>query len=245
MSDCNFRLVKYNLEMKATLIKKFEEAKDTYSFFWQLSQKVQWLPGQYLYYTLPKLILPDDRGPTRQFTIANSPTEGDYVQLATRIRQDSGFKQTLNQLEIGSEVEVEGPSGSYILDENLSGPQILLAGGIGITPFRSFIKYVADKKLNIPIFLIYSNSDSNFVFKKELDEWQKTHNNIKIEYIDTSISGRLDTKMLSSLLTSNNLLLTSNLWSVGPPRFVSAMEDALEELGVNEDNVHTEKFTGY
>lgn len=231
--------------MKATLIRKVEEVKDTYSFFWQLTEKIQWLPGQYLYYTLPKLILPDNRGPTRQFTIANSPTESGYVQLTTRIRPDSGFKQTLKQLEIGSKVEVEGPSGSYILDENLTGPQILLAGGIGITPFRSFIKYVADKNFTIPIFLIYSNSDHNFVFQNELDQWQKNNTSLKIEYYNSGKNGHLDLDKLGKICNSLNLKTDSNYWIVGPPPYVSATESILEKLKVNEDNIHTEKFTGY
>jgi len=229
--------------MKLTLVKKVEEARNTKSFYFKPEEPLQWIPGQYIYITLPKLNYPDERGLTRHFTIASSPTEKDLIQITTRIREQSGYKKTLDKLPIGSFVEAKDPNGMFILDQKIKN-NIFIAGGIGITPFRSMIKYNIDKKLNLSMYLIYSNSDNQFVFKKELDNWTNNNENIKIRYFDSSISGHLDTNKLSSFL-SDQKIQNSTFWVVGPNPFVDAIEMLLEELKIPEDNIKTEKFTGY
>jgi len=104
--------------VKLKLINKKSEAKNTVSYTFEPEKKLKWLPGQYLYITIPKLAYKDRRGPTRQFTVSSSPTEGDLLRLTTRIRESSGFKKSLDEIAIGEEVEAEGPSGSYIFDES-------------------------------------------------------------------------------------------------------------------------------
>lgn len=219
------------------LVKKVTEAKDTKSFFFLPSEKFIWEPGQYAYITLGEI--------TKQFTIASSPTE-EFIQITTRIRENSEFKQKLDSLDIGDEIESRAPFGNFVFNYTLNpAPYTLfLAGGIGITPFRSFIKYNIDKKLGVPMHLIYSNSDSDFVFKNELDKWQKENDFIKVTYFNSSISGHLDSSLLSKLYPEP-LTLNPTFWIVGPPPFVNAAEDSLEELNIPTDQTHTEKFTGY
>lgn len=121
-----------------------------------------------------------------------------------------------------------------------------MAGGIGITPFRSMIKYNIDKNLKIPMHLIYSNSNSEFVFKEDLDKWQKENNYIKVEYINTSEVGRLNQLKIKKLTDHWNLDIGNLIfWSVGPNMFVNAMEDSLEQLNIKSDMIQTEKFIGY
>jgi len=235
--------------MKAKLVKKTTEAKGTVSFFFEPERQTSFLPGQYYYFTLPKLDYPDSRGATRHFTIASSPTESKIFQITTRIREESGYKKTLNALPIGSELEIEGPNGTLILDEKTISQEpktnhIFLVGGIGITPFRSFIKYNVDRGLKIPMFLIYSNNNAEFVYKKELDQIAKANDYIKIAYFDSSHSGHLDEKRIKDLVPSA-YLLSSTWWLVGPPPFIDAMEVALEKLKIESNQIRSEKFTGY
>lgn len=235
--------------MKLKLVKKASEARGTKSFVWESENKINFLPGQYLYYTLPKLNYPDDRGATRHFTISSSPTEENIV-LTTRIREESGYKKTLDEIEIGDVIEGEGPTGTFIFDEKTleeyKSGHVFLAGGIGITPFRSFIKNNIDKNLKTAMNLIYSNSDSEFVFKNDLDKWQKENDFVKIEYFDSSKLGHLDDLKIKGFL-ENWKLKISNLtwWAVGPGAFVNAMEDILDKLKVPSDKIITEKFSGY
>lgn len=233
--------------MKLTLVKKTEEAKGTKSFFFNLDQEFIFEAGQYIYITLPELKYEDPRGDTRHFTISSSPTEGKTIRITTRIRQESGYKKTLDELEIGSTLIGRGPQGFFVLNpKNVdpTSPQIFLAGGIGITPFRSMIKFSLDTNLNIPINLIYSNSDSDFTFKSDLDLWQSQNSNLKINYFDSSQSGHLDSEKITKLLPTIDLK-HATFWVVGPNTFVNAMEENLEKLNIPEENIKTEKFTGY
>ena len=234
--------------MKLTLVKKVSEAKDTKSFFWEPEKKVSWLPGQYFYFTLPKLKYPDRRGATRHFTIASSPTENGLLRLTTRIREESGYKKTLDEIKTGESIEGEGPTGTFILDEKAvqssssQDVQVFLAGGIGITPFRAFIKYNLDKNLNIPMYLIYSNSNSEFVYG---DEMKKLFNK-NVSFYDSSKSGHLEKEWIKSFINHKSLIINHLcFWVSGPPSFVNAMEDILEELKVDSSAVHSDKFTGY
>lgn len=231
--------------MKLKLVKKTDEAKGTKSFYFQPDEEFTFEAGQYIYITLSELKYPDERGDTRHFTISSSPTEGNLLRITTRIREESGYKKTLDELETGSVVEGRGPQGLFVLPKDASDTShIFLAGGIGITPFRSMIKYCLDNGLAIPIHLIYSNSDSEFVFKEDLISWRGENENLKIDFVDTSVSGHIDANKLSTLI-SNHPTPSPIIWVVGPNAFVNAIEEILESLKTPEDQIKTEKFTGY
>ncbi len=233
--------------MKIKLIKKQNEAKGTKSFFWEPEKPITFLPGQYLYYTLPKLEFPDPKGATRHFTISSSPTEGSVLRLTTRIREESGYKKTLDKLQIGAEIQAEGPQGTFIFDEKEQGPHIFIAGGIGITPFRSMIKYASDKKLKIPLYLIYSNSDSDFAFGSELTAIDRDNEFINIEFYDSSKSGHLDDQKSKEFIGKWKLKNGNSptWWVCGPPPMIDAMEQVLGKLNISSGKVRSEKFTGY
>lgn len=234
--------------MKVKLLRKVDEAPNTKSFYFEKPENFQFSPGQYIYLTLPLLKYPDPRGATRHFTLSISPTEAkDTLRITCRIREESGFKKTLDSLQKGTIVEIEGPTGTFILDKKTVKPQVFLAGGIGITPFRSFIKYNLDKNLKIPMYLLYSNKDDNFAFGSELKKWDKEKNFINVSFINTSKSGHLDSSKIKNQLTSWRLPSESLVtwWVVGPPPFVTAMEEALAALSISPLYIRTEKFTGY
>lgn len=241
--------------MKLTLIKKVTEAKDTVSFYWQPEQKIKYLPGQYFYFTIPDLHYDDPRGNSRQFTLSSSPTEQMIINT-TRVRSKSGFKKTLNELEIGEAIIGNGPHGTFILDEKvLAANHVLIAGGIGITPFRSIVKYAIDKKTNNNFYIIYSNSTpEEITFNKELLSWDRKYPNIKVALTVTQfeqahnswtgLRGKIDENLIKKLAIDYSLP-TTIFWLCGPPQMVGAMEKMLEKLKVSSDKVNSEKFTGY
>jgi ferredoxin-NADP reductase len=241
--------------MKLKLVDKRQEAKGTNSFFWEAEKPVKYLPGQYFYFTLAKLAFPDPRGSTRHFTISSSPTEGILLRLTTRIREQSGYKKTLDSLEIGEVIEGEGPNGTFVLDESEKGPHVLLAGGIGITPFRSMIKYNLDKNLGTKITLLYSCSiPEEIVFRKELEGYNDLTQNLKL-YLTvsqpqnaksgwTGLTGRIDEAMIKKIVPDYSTL-NPTFWVCGPPPMVEAMEQVLGRLNISSGKVRSEKFTGY
>ena len=239
--------------MKFKLIEKRPEAKGTKSFFWEPNKRFEFMPGQFLYYTLPKLGFPDARGATRHFTISASPTETPPYRLTTRIREESGFKKSLDALSIGSVLETEGPDGTFILDASDKGPHIFIAGGIGITPFRSMIKFILDKNLGYKMHLIYSNSHpEEIAFREEFDHYADLVPNFNLTSTvskkDESktpwvgLVGRIDASLIQKVASGYE---NPTFWVAGPPPMVDAMEKALDELRIPSSRVRTEKFTGY
>lgn len=237
----------YQLKLKD----KKEIAKGTKSFYFEKPQGFEHVPGEFMYWTLPELKHPDERGPMRHFTISSSPTEPDLA-ITCRMREESGFKKTLDELPLGSTVQGRGPTGVYTMADDVMTPQVFLAGGIGITPFRSRMKYIADKNLQTPIHLLYANNHTEEIaFKEEFDELSQSHPNIKVDYIIgdpegskvpwTGRVGRIDAKMIQELTD----LKSSTFWVCGPPPMVDAMEEILHTLEVPDEQIKTEKFTGY
>ena len=239
--------------MKLKLVEKRDEAEGTKSFFWEPENEVPYLPGQYYYFTLPELKYPDPRGSTRHFTLSSSPTEGKLLRLTTKIREQSGFKKTLDELPTGTLIDGEGPNGTFILEDKNTGPHIFIAGGIGITPFRSMIKNVSDKNLHTEINLIYSNSTSEEItFRKELSDISSLHKNIQInltishpeessEQWNGNI-GRIDENLIKKLVSD---IAKPTWWICGPPPMIDAMEVVLGKMGITSDRIRSEKFTGY
>ena len=221
------------------LIKKEQLINDTYSFTFARSSTFEFIPGQYI-----KMVLnidnPDDRGVSRFFTIASSPTEREHLMITTRLIQSS-FKKKLESLPIGAEVQMRGPHGMFILDEQDLRGKVYLAGGIGITPARSMLVYLRDKNLNIPFTLMvsFSNRDE-IIFQNELNSLSNEVR--KIIYVVTSEEGRIDEEKIKKNVAD---ILNSLFYISGPPGFVEAMEKLVKSLGVSEENIRAEDFPGY
>lgn len=196
----------------------------------------------------------DPEGPSRSFTIASSPTENDSILFTTRIR-DTMFKKKLAALQEGSAVNITAPLGKFVLHDDCSKPAVFLSGGIGVTPFRSMIKYVTDSKLPIKITMFDANRNyNNIIFKDEFDSWLAINPNLKIVYAlsDTSTSGDwkgekgfINKPMVDKYLDSNQLD-RSIFYICGPPVMLGAMKKLLvEELHVTNDRIRVEEFLGY
>jgi ferredoxin-NADP reductase len=154
--------------MKLRLLDQREEVPNVRTFVFEPEEPMTWQPGQYMHYTFPH-DTPDSRGVERWFTISSAPYE-QHVQITTRFAGEKGssFKRALLNLKPGDEIEADGPKGKFVLQDG-DHHHVLIAGGIGITPYHSMLKQLAhDKKLS-HADLLYANNDDNFVFDKELE----------------------------------------------------------------------------
>ena len=134
--------------MRARIKEKREVAKGTlFVVFDLLGAEVDFCPGQYFWVTLLDPPHDDEKGARRHISVATSPTERGVIGFCTRLR-DSAFKRSLAELPVGAEVEVEPPKGTFVLPEDASRPLVFVAGGIGITAFRSMLRYIQDKGLS-------------------------------------------------------------------------------------------------
>ena len=227
-------------------------------------RRLEYSAGQFAFFDIGG-VYNDPEGPIRHFTITSSPTE-DFIMISTRIR-DTPYKKRLSSLEENTTiVKVRGPEGKFTLHEDYSRSAVFLSGGIGVTPFRSMIKYATDKQLPVKIIMFDSNrNQNNILYKKEFDECARMNKNLKVVYSITeeeggeeqpaqtsspSIAwngerGRIDKAMLTRYLSDKDIK-DSIFYICGPPGMVKAMQNLIQnELQIQKENIKTEEFTGY
>ena len=209
------------------------ESKNSFSLILEKPTGFSFYPGQFLDIGSPR------GGVGRIFSISSSPTE-DFIMLTCKITSSS-FNKKLRSLKEKDLVSSSHPAGTVVIDD--SSPLVLMPGGIGITPHRSMIKWAVDRKLNLPITLIYSNSDSDFIFKEELDFWQKQYPKLEINYIITGKDGRLD-ELRFNKLYPKPYTLNPIFYLAGPPAMVDDFEEILLKLGVDSTSIRTDRFDG-
>lgn len=151
--------------IQAILQKRQEIAENTVECQFQLSQPSSFLPSGYCKFIVPKLIKGDPKGNCRKFSFVNSPTHSMSVTIAFRVT-NSGFKQTLLQQPIGSLDEIDKIKSKLLLPHDLKTTLVFIAGGIGVTPFISILRYVSEKSLWYKIHMFYFNRGENSAAKK-------------------------------------------------------------------------------
>ncbi len=225
--------------MRLKLIQKKPETSDCITFVFQPEQPISWKPGQFLQYTLPHQN-PDDRGEKRFFTIASAPYE-NHIQVTTRftLEKGSSFKNNLHKLNVGDEIETQGPNGSFSL-EDPDKSHVFLAGGIGITPFRSILLQLDHDQNPLNVTLLYSNRNEEIIFKNEFDGLAKKHPELKIHYIIEP--QRIDLAAIQSPISD---LQSPTYYLSGPKPFVDAMKTNLEQLKIPTEQIKTDYFPGY
>jgi ferredoxin-NADP reductase len=234
--------------VKATVAEKREVAKGTLLVLFAVDGYPPYRPGSYFWVELPDRGYQDEKGLRRHISLVTSPTEMGVVGLATRLR-DTAFKRTLAELEVGDEVAVEEPKGSFLLPEDTSVDYVFIAGGIGITVFRSMLRYIADEGLPYRVTLVYSNRDrESAAFLDELEELERRIDGLRVVLTITEQEGwegesrRIDADMLRDHLGD---LETHRFYVAGPPAMAESVSESLLAAGVPEEQVVTSRFSGY
>ncbi len=230
------------------LIKKEKVSSGAYAFYFRRPDNFNFDPGQYIKMTLD-IKNPDARGASRFFSIASSPTEKEYLLITTRIMQSS-FKKTLQSINPGDIIQMNGPFGGFTMDEKSDKPAVFLTGGIGITPFRSMAFYAHDKNLNIKVTLLASFATSqDLVFFEEL----KSIAGSNFKFIPTIThlikgetwkgeTGRIDDQMIRRYIEKPDIPI---YYIAGPQAMVDAMIKLVNSIGVLPGQIKKENFPGY
>jgi ferredoxin-NADP reductase len=236
--------------VRARIKDKQEVAKGTLLVtFDLLGEEVDFRPGQYFFVTLPDAGHQDERGLRRHITVVTSPNDKGVLGLATRMR-DSAFKRTLGELPVGAEVDVEPPKGKFALPEETSRPLVFVAGGIGITVFRSMLRYIREEQLPYRVTLIYSNRDrESTAFLDELRQVEQELPSLRLILTMTQDPGwKGETRKVDAAFFREYLGEDLNAFTflvAGPPGMAEGVQKALDEAGVKEENVIAERFSGY
>jgi len=232
-------------EIIAEIIKIKEETHDVRTFKLKLTNSIDFIPGQYCLVSIIGNKEPESEA--KPFTFATSPTEKRFIELA--IKKMGKFTAALHSLVVGDKLKIEGPQGTSLnFDETLKDDIVFLAGGSGITPFISAIRYAIAKKLPNRITLLFSNRTADdIIYKKEFDEISRNNRNIKIINTITQDApkqwpgekGRIDRKMIERYVKNPK----EKLWYVcGPPPMVSSMKEMLLGMGVPENRLKIEDW---
>ena len=207
--------------------------------------------GQNCLISLPEMKDFDSYGPTRTFTFASAPHEPELM-IATRMR-DTAFKRALKSAPLGLKVTLDGPNGTMALHEDAARSAVFLAGGIGVTPFRSMAQHAAHARLPHHIWLFYSNRrPEDAPFLGELRELERANPSFRFVPTMTSMEKselpwQGETGAISKALLKRHLqrAISPIYYLAGPPGMVIAMHAMLENLGVPQDDIRDEEFYGY
>jgi ferredoxin-NADP reductase len=228
-----------------------EVAEGTMAFQFEKPSGWTFKAGQYLDMTLLNPPETDSEGNVRSFSIASAPHE-ETLMVATRMR-DTAFKRVLGMMPTGTPVRIEGPSGDLILQNDSTRAAVFLAGGIGITPFRSIVHWAAKEKLPQRVFLFYSNRQpKDAAFLAELQSLEKDNPKYKLIASMTEMekshqpwngeTGLINQEMLGRHLKD---AASPIYYIAGPPAMVKGLQEMLREARIEDDDIRAEEFAGY
>lgn len=231
--------------MEITLIKRIAETTDIASFLFKTSQVIDYKAGQYTRIFIEGAE-EDNRSNNRFFTLSSAPTENDLM-ITTRMASDGSlFKRILAESQTGSKFEARPPRGDFILPDDASIPIVMVAAGVGVTPFRSMIKFLLDTRDSRDVHLIYAGrNEEDFAFK-DLFAAAQEKIGLKVTYVPQEATkdwvgetGKLDKSLLIKLEPS---IEDKFLYISGPEKLVERLEG--EWQGISKD-IMTDYFPGY
>lgn len=224
--------------------------EEMYDYVFESSVRLHFQPGQYLEWQLPHEKV-DSRGNRRYFTIASSPTESD-IKLGIKIPQkSSSFKGAIKNFEYGDSIIVSQYAGDFLLPEDPKQKLVFIAGGIGITPFRSMVKFLIDTHQKRDIILLYSTStEKGFIYKDLFDNAKEI--GVRTIYFVTK------TEHVSKQWKGQKGYITQEIihkeipdyqervfYISGPQTLVTNYKLLLKRLYISDDQIVTDYFPGF
>lgn len=240
---------KDKLILKLTELKKI--GNDTYDFIFTPEKPILYKPGQYMEWTFshPKS---DNRGNRRYFTLSSSPTE-PTLRIGLKFYPDmSSFKESLLLMGSSSKIVASQTAGDFTLSSDNKKKLVFISGGIGVTPFRSMIKYLVDKKEKRDIIHFYSNRTLGDVVYT--DVFDAAHEELGIQTIYTltdiltlppgwrSEKGFIDAEMIKRHAPD---FVDRTFYLSGPHAMVTTFESLLLNMGVKSSSIKKDFFPGF
>lgn len=207
-----------------------------------------YLPGQFITVT----VVPKGVPVKRSYTIASSPTDRDYCEITVKHEEKGTVSHYLHtQVHVGELLQLTGPSGQFTFTEKEGDSVVLIAGGVGVTPMMSVIRYLTDRSWKGEMYFFYScKNEAGIIFREEIAYLQKRHPNLKsCIIIDEApahqeqgyVIGRINKDLLVQRVPD---LPSRRIHICGPKPMMEAVKQMLAELNVPKENVRTEVFPG-
>lgn len=184
----------------------------------------------------------------RPVSIASSPAR-NHLEWIVRV-SNSDWKSAFAALRRGDQIQIEGPRGNFFLDSTR--PAVMIAGGIGITPFRSMLEYATDARLATPITLVYSSrTPDEIVCKEDLAALAQNNPHLKIIHtvtrptVDQGWNGRVGRITIELLQEISTTYPDALYYICGTRAMVHTTIEMLRALGTSDDRILQEQFKGY
>ena len=244
----------YWVSPKTKLVLRLKEktriSPDTFDFVFAVPRDFKYKPGQFMEWTLGKENS-DSRGNRRYFTIASAPTEHN-IRLGIKFNQRSStFKKALLSMGNDSEIIASQLAGDFVLPNGSWQKCVFIAGGIGITPFRSMLKYLLDTRKPRPITLFYANKSIDDIVYKDILDRADRELGIRTIYAITDKRntppnwtgwvGRLTPEIIRSTVPD---FRNCTFYLSGPRGMVDSFKDSLRRLNIQNSRIKTDYFAG-
>lgn len=231
--------------MRVTLDHTEDVAQNIRTFWWKPERPVRYTAGQFIELTIPH-DNPDERGIKHWFTLSSSPSE-PLLSTTTKHATENGstLKEALFGLKPGDSVMMSEPMGDFVLPKDLSAPLVFVAGGIGITPMRSMVKWLLDNQEHRTIHLIYAANVLEEVAFRDLFNAYGNPTDIMLSNPPAKwegLAGRLDGAKILELAPNVDKKL---YYLSGPEPMVEALEKDLKNLGVDKRRIIGDFFPNY
>jgi ferredoxin-NADP reductase len=236
--------------MVLKLKEKIKVAPDIYDFVFARVRHFAFAPGQYMEWTLGHNH-PDGRGNRRYFTLASAPTE-KTLRLGVKFYQKSStFKKAMLSMNTGDEIVAAQLAGDFVLPENPRQKCVLIAGGVGITPFRSMIKYLLDTHQRRLITLFYANKTIADITYKDIFDRAQQELGIQIIYSVTDsnnlpsywkgTTGRITPELIKNKVPDYRQCI---FYISGPKGMVDSFKESLNQMKIPSSQIKTDFFSG-
>lgn len=204
-----------------------------------------YLPGQFVTVTVPL----EGKPVKRSYTMASSPTRHDYIEITVK-REDNGHvsKFLHDEVKLGDLLAFSGPAGALTFTGRECNCVLLIAGGVGITPMMSVLRYLMDRSWEGDVFLLFSiGRPEDFIFREEIEYLARRHANLRVAVTASKTEGpewkgprgRITKELIRQTVPD---LATRYVHLCGPVPMMEAMKQLLHELGVPPARIKTEAF---
>ena len=181
----------------------------------------------------------DPRG-GRTYSLSSSPTEPDL--MITFKEGQSEIKRALAAATPGETMRITAFGNDYEFQLDEHRDSVLIAGGVGVAPFRSMLKEMLDARRSGSVVLVYLNATDDFLFKDELDAWQAELPEARVHYLVTQGVKRKDRERLLRGVIPDD---AHHYYVAGAEGMIESTEALLDTMGVDHDDIRIDSFGGY